>query len=154
MSDWYKLEPTDVLQKLETNQALGLSGATVATRLATYGPNELIERGAKSRWRILWEQLTATMVVILIIAAAVSAALGDYKDAIAILTIVVLNTLLGFRQEYRAEKAMAALKRLSVPNVKVRRDGHIVEISALDLVPGDIVLLEAGSLVQPTVAWF
>src|SRR5207244_3276486 len=82
-----------------------------------------------------------------IIAAAISLALGDYKDAIAILAIVVLNAVLGFSQEYRAEKAIAALKKLAVPNVKVRRSGHIKEMSARELVPGDIVLLETGNLV-------
>ena len=105
------------------------------------------ERGVKSPWLILWEQLTGLMVVILIVAAVVSGVLGDWKDAIAILAIVVLNAVLGFSQEFRAEKAMAALKQLAVPTVRVRRDGHVVEISARDLVPGDIVLLEAGDVV-------
>jgi Ca2+-transporting ATPase len=88
--------------------------------------------------------LRATLVVILIVAAAVSAALGDYEDAIAIVAIVVLNTILGVRQEYKAEHAMAALKKLAVPTVKVRRAGHVKEVSARELIPGDIVLLEAG----------
>ena len=87
------------------------------------------------------------MVVILIVAAVVSGLLGDWKDAIAILAIVVLNAVLGFTQEFRAERAMAALKQLAVPTVKVRRGGHVLEISARDLVPGDVVLLEAGALV-------
>jgi Ca2+-transporting ATPase len=115
--------------------------------LAEHGPNELVERGLKSPWRILWEQLTGLMVVILIVAAVVSGALGDWKDAIAILAIVVLNAVLGFSQEFRAEKAMAALKQLAVPTVKVRRDGHVGETSARELVPGDVALLEAGALV-------
>ncbi|NOZ29425.1 MAG: cation-translocating P-type ATPase [Chloroflexi bacterium] len=147
MSDWYRRDPVDVLARLETDAERGLSQAEAQRRLAEYGPNELIEHGLKSPWLILWEQLTAMMVVILIVAAVVSAALGDYKDAIAIVAIVVLNAVLGFTQEYRAEKAMAALKKLSVPTVKVRRDGHVQEISARELVPGDIVLLEAGDLV-------
>jgi Ca2+-transporting ATPase len=91
--------------------------------------------------------MTAVMVVILIVAAVISAFLGDYKDTIAIMAIVVLNSILGFTQEYRAEKAMAALKKLAVPTVKVRRDGHVREVSARELVPGDVVLLEAGALV-------
>ncbi|HSJ55094.1 MAG TPA: cation-translocating P-type ATPase, partial [Anaerolineae bacterium] len=82
-----------------------------------------------------------------IVAAIISAALGDWKDAIAILAIVVLNAALGFSQEYRAEKAIAALKQLAVPTVRVRRDGHVAEISAHSLVPGDVALLEAGVLV-------
>lgn len=147
MNDWYLMEQQDVLLSLETHLERGLSPEEVRRRLAEHGPNELIERGVKSPWRILWEQLTAVMVVILIISAVISAFLGDYKDAIAIAAIVVLNAVLGFTQEYRAEKAIAALKKLAVPTVKVRRDGQVREISARELVPGDIVLLEAGSLV-------
>ncbi|UCH58528.1 MAG: cation-translocating P-type ATPase, partial [Anaerolineales bacterium] len=124
-----------------------LTASEAQRRLAEHGANELVERGLKSPWRILWEQLTGLMVVILIVAAVVSGALGDWKDAIAILAIVVINAVLGFSQEFRAEKAMAALKQLAVPTVKVRRDGHVVEISARELVPGDVVLLEAGALV-------
>jgi Ca2+-transporting ATPase len=115
--------------------------------LDEHGPNELVERGLKSSWRILLEQFTGLLVIILIVAAVVSVVLGDWKDATAILAIVLLNAALGFSQEFRAEKAMAALKQLAVPTVRVRRDGHVVEILALDLVPGDVVLLETGALV-------
>ena len=87
------------------------------------------------------------MVVILLVAAAVSAFLGEYNDVIVIMAIVVLNAILGFTQEYRAEQAIAALKKLAVPTVKVRRSGRIEEISARELVPGDVVSLEAGNLV-------
>ncbi len=103
--------------------------------------------GGKSPWRILWEQLTALLVIILIFAAVVSALLGDFKDAIAIGAIVVLNAVLGFSQEYRAEKAMAALKKMAAPAVRVRRGGEVRAIPAARLVPGDIVLLEAGNIV-------
>jgi Ca2+-transporting ATPase len=147
MADWYRKEITEVVSLLATEAEAGLAQGEAQRRLAEHGPNELVERGLKSPWRILWEQLTGLMVVILIVAAVVSGALGDWKDAIAILAIVVLNAVLGFSQEYRAEKAMAALKQLAVPTVKVRRDGHVIEISARDLVPGDVVLLEAGALV-------
>jgi Ca2+-transporting ATPase len=147
MADWYLKERTEVVSLLATDAEAGLAPGEAQLRLAEHGPNELVERGLKSPWRILWEQLTGLMVVILIVAAVVSGALGDWKDAIAILAIVVLNAVLGFSQEFRAEKAMAALKQLAVPTVKVRRDGHVVEISARELVPGDVVLLEAGALV-------
>jgi Ca2+-transporting ATPase len=143
---WHTLSTKDVLSKLNSAEN-GLTQTMVEDRHTIFGYNELIERGIKSPWAILWEQLTALMVVILIIAAVISGVLGDYKDAIAIMAIVVLNALLGFTQEYRAEKAMAALRKMSVPVVKVRRDGHVIEISARDLVPGDIVLLEAGGFV-------
>ena len=147
MADWYRKETSDVASLLDSDAGAGLATAEAERRLAEHGPNELIERGAKSPWRILWEQLTGLMVVILIVAAVVSGVIGDWKDAIAILAIVVLNAVLGFSQEYRAEKAMAALKQLAVPTVKVRRGGRVIEISARELVPGDVVLLEAGALV-------
>ena len=146
MSEW-NLERESLLHVLKTDLETGLTQDEAEQRLAEHGFNELIDRGATSPWRILWEQLTAVMVVILIIAAVISAFVGDYKDAVAIMVIVVLNAALGFSQEHRAEKAMAALKRLAVPTVKVRRDRQIREISAKELVPGDIVLLEAGSAV-------
>jgi Ca2+-transporting ATPase len=141
------MEVTNIFTRLETDAEQGLEQVVAQGRLAEHGPNELIERGQKNPWLILWEQMTAVMVVILIVAAVISAFLGDYKDTIAIMAIVVLNAILGFTQEYRAEKAMAALKKLAVPTVKVRRDGHVREISARELVPGDVVLLEAGALV-------
>jgi Ca2+-transporting ATPase len=147
MTDWYKLSKEKVAEQLGIHPDQGLEDGEASQRLAEYGPNELVDRGVKSPWLILWEQLTGTMVVILIIAAVISYFLGDVIDTIAILAIVVLNALLGFRQEYKAEQAMAALKKLAVPNVRVRRGGHVREISAVQLVPGDVVLLEAGNLV-------
>ena len=147
MADWYRKTRDQVVTLLKTDAEAGLDPAEVGQRLAEHGPNELVERAAKSPWRILWEQLTGTMVVILIVAALVSGFLGDWKDAVAIMAIVILNAVLGFSQEYRAEQAMAALKQMAVPTVKVRRNGQVREISARELVPGDIVLLEAGALV-------
>lgn len=147
MQKWHTLTPAETLQQLNVEPALGLDEAEVQRRLAQYGPNELIERGAKSPWKILWEQLTGVMVVMLILAAGISLLLHETTDAIVILIIVVLNAALGFFQEYRAEQAMAALKKMATPHVRVRRAGHVREISARDLVPGDIVLLEAGGAV-------
>jgi Ca2+-transporting ATPase len=132
------------LKELNTDAASGLGLEDAARRREEYGPNELIERGAKSPWRIFAEQFTEVLVIVLIVAAVVSIFLGDMEDAVVILAIVMLNAAIGFRQEYRAEKAMAALKKLSTPEVKVHRDGHTRKISAVELVPGDIVLLEAG----------
>ncbi|HSF80636.1 MAG TPA: cation-translocating P-type ATPase [Anaerolineales bacterium] len=147
MTEWYQKEIKEVVSLLKSEVEAGLTANEAQRRLAEHGPNELIERGLKSPWHILWEQLTGLMVIILIVAAVVSGALGDWKDAIAILAIVIINAALGFSQEFRAEKAMAALKQLAVPTVKVRREGHVIEISARELVPGDVVLLEAGALV-------
>ncbi len=147
MSNWFSTEVPEVLEMLYTDEQKGLSPAQVEKRLEENGLNELVERGAKSPWSILWEQLTGILVVILILAGLVSALLGEVEDTIVILAIVVMNAILGFSQEYRAEQAIAALKKLAVPTVRVRRDGEVQEISARELVPGDIVLLEAGNKV-------
>ncbi len=144
---WYALNTNQALQQLDVDPAAGLAAAEVEARLQRFGPNALVERGGKKPWHILWEQLTSTLVVILIVAAGVSAIIGDWKDAVAILAIVVLNAILGFVQEYRAEQAMAALKQLAVPAVRVRRDGQVQDLPAPGVVPGDIVLLEAGNLI-------
>jgi len=136
-----------VLEALDTPLETGLSQAEAERRLAEVGLNELTEQGLRSPWRILAAQFTEVMVIVLIVAAAISLAIGDLKDAIAILVIVVLNAVLGFTQEYRAEQAMAALKKMTVPRIKVRRDGQVREISARELVPGDLFLLETGGTV-------
>ena len=145
---WHTSETRQVLDRLHVDPEQGLSAHEVEQRLREHGPNELIERGLKSPWSIMWEQLTAIMVVVLIIAAVVSLLLGDQLDAIVILAIVVLNAILGFVQEYRAEHAMAALKRMAAPVVKVRRDGQLQQVPAREIVPGDIILLEAGDAVS------
>jgi Ca2+-transporting ATPase len=147
MGEWHNVSADEAVRSLDSDVAGGLSGDEAARRVEQYGPNALVAKPPKTVWRILWQQLSSTLVVILIVAGVVSALLGDLKDAAAILVIVVLNAFLGVREEYRAEQAMAALKRLSAPVVKVRRGGHVVEVPAAELVPGDIVLLEAGNLV-------
>jgi P-type Ca2+ transporter type 2C len=143
----HQLSAEELPQRLQVKPAQGLLTEEARRRLAEQGPNELTERSARTPWAILWDQLSATMVLVLLAAAAISFALRDAKDAIAILAIVVLNAALGFVQEYRAEKAMAALKKLAVPSVTVRRDGQVQFVPARDLVRGDVLYLEAGNLV-------
>lgn len=145
MTDWHVLSTEASLAELKSDPQRGLSAAAAERRQEEYGPNELKETGGRSVWAILWDQLSGAMILLLVVAAAVSVFLSEYTDAIVIMAIVVLNALLGFFQEYRAEKAMAALKKLAVPIVRVRRDGQISEISARELVPGDVVLLEVGN---------
>jgi Ca2+-transporting ATPase len=147
MTIWHEETLGAVEKKLSTDLKMGLTAAEANGRLQQYGLNELEERGGKRPWRILWDQISSTMVLILIAAAVVSAFLGKTTETVAIAAIVVLFALLGFVQEYRAEQAMAALKKLSVPVVRVRRDGKQQEVSARDLAPGDLVLLEAGNMV-------
>lgn len=146
-ANWHQQEADAVLEELTVDPLQGLADAQVQQRVQDYGWNELVEIGVKSPWRILWEQLTATMELILLGAAIISFVLGMYRDGGMILAIVILFALLGFTQEYRAEKAMAALKQLTVPQVRVRRAGQVLELSARELVLGDIVLLEAGGMV-------
>jgi Ca2+-transporting ATPase len=146
VTDWYRLSTEEALHEA-AGAAPGLNTQEAEKRLAEHGPNELVQTGAKNPWRILLEQFTSVLIIILIIAAIVSAILGDHVEAIAIMAIVLLNGLLGFRQEYRAEKTMAALRQLAAPVVRVRRDGRVLEVPARELVLGDVVLIEAGNLI-------
>jgi len=147
-SSWHTLDPASVLTHLGGSTDRGLSAQAAGQRLKEDGPNELIERGAKSPLRVFAEQFTSLMILLLIAAAAVSGiVLREWKDALVILVIVILNALLGFWQEYRAEKALAALKSLSTPKVRVFRDSEVKEIASRELVRGDIVLIEAGNLI-------
>ncbi|MCP4177251.1 MAG: cation-translocating P-type ATPase [bacterium] len=144
---WFRETVSDTEKKLETCMKTGLKTEIVNERLNIFGNNEIIETGGRSALKIIFEQLFSTMVLILIVAVIISAFLGDHTEVIAIAAIVVLFVTLGFVQEYRAEKAMSALKKLSVPLVRVLRDGLEIETKATKLVPGDVVILEAGNIV-------
>jgi Ca2+-transporting ATPase len=149
--NWHLVDIQESISNLNSDQQNGLSKSEASARLAEYGANELVERGGRKPLTILWEQLTATMVLILIVAAIAAGLLGDTKNTIAILSIVVLYAFLGFTQEYRAEKAIAALKKMSVPNVRILRDGKLQEFPAHDLVPGDILQLETGNVLPADI---
>lgn len=144
---WHLTAAGDVFERLESNSAQGLTASQIQDRLAQHGPNELVEHGLKSPLAILLEQMKNPLVLLLIFAAIVSAFLGKTDSVIAIGAIVILNAVLGVVQEYRAEQAMAALKKMAAPLVRVRRGGRVMDVQSRDLVPGDIVLLEAGSIV-------
>ena len=146
MSAWHTNTNEEVLTKLETSPR-GLSDAEADVRIKRYGANRLEEKRRKSPLKMLLQQFTETMVLILIVAAILSFFLGKTTEGIAIMAIVLLFGFLGFFQEYRAEKAMAALNRMVVPKVRVRRNGATKEISAKQLVPGDIIEFEAGNVV-------
>ncbi len=143
MAEWYSLDTDLALQRLGS-RAEGLTESEAAERLAEHGPNQLEEKRGRSPILAFLSQFTEVMVIVLIVAAVISLLVGETVDAIMILVIVVLNAILGFSQEYRAEKAMAALRRLAIPTVKVRRGGRVVEVASVSLVPGDVILLEAG----------
>ncbi|MEQ8839391.1 MAG: cation-translocating P-type ATPase [Acidimicrobiales bacterium] len=148
--DWYRLS-VDAALGAQQSTADGLTSEDAARRLVEVGPNELIDNGSTHPLRIVWQQVSAVMVLILIGAALLSLVLGKFLEAGAIGAIVVLFTMLGFFQEYRAERAIAALRQMSVPIVKARRGGRTMEIPAVDLVPGDVVLFDAGTVVPADV---
>ena len=145
--EWHTLTPEQIAQILQVDYETGLNTSEAQKRLVQYGPNELIDKGVKNPLLILWEQLTDPLVIILIAAAIVSAFLGEVKSVIAISTIVILNAILGVSQEWRAEKAMAALQKMAAASVRVRREGKILDFPPQELVPGDVILLETGSII-------
>ena len=148
--EWHALKAEDVLRNLEV-QAKGLTTEEAQKRLEQYGPNQLQEAPRATFWEMLWEQLNNFVVILLIVASVISALLGDYVEAGAIMAIVVLNAVLGIVQERRAEEALAALKKLAAPDAQVLRDGSRKSIPAFELVPGDIVFLETGNFVPADV---
>ncbi len=148
-SSWHTVAIDKTLKQLSSNKDAGLSSQQVSERLQQYGPNELEETGGRSPWSIFVDQFTNIMLLMLMGVAVISAFLDIQsntfpKDAIAIFAIVILNGILGYFQEQSAEKALAALKNLASPLVRVLRDGKTSEIAAKELVPGDVMLLEAG----------
>jgi len=143
----YNLESSNLISSLESNEVQGLTSKQVLERVERFGKNELIESGGRSPFKIILDQLLSTMVLILIAATVVSFFIGDLTEVIAIAAIVVLFVALGFFQEYKAEKAMAALKKMSLPFVRAIRDGVEIQIKSTELVPGDIILLEAGNII-------
>lgn len=143
---WHALTGEQVLQHLQVHDE-GLTTEEAEKRLKHYGLNQLREAPRPGFLTLLWRQLSSFVVLLLIIASAVSMLLGDYVEAIAIMLIVVLNAALGIVQEQRAEQALAALKKLAAPDAQVIRDGVRKSVPAYNLVPGDIVFLEAGNFI-------
>jgi Ca2+-transporting ATPase len=146
LPDWYSLAPDEVRRELDTGPE-GLSSQEAAARLERYGANVLREEARETRLRVFLRQFKSVLIVILIVAAAISFLVGEALDAAAILIIVVLNALLGFSQEWQAGEAIEALKKLLVQHAVVIRDGERQEIDAAGVVPGDLVLLDMGERV-------
>ncbi len=145
--DWHALGVPEVIETLQTDGQIGLAPEEAKRRIDEYGTNELLEKPPPTFWDRLWAQLTEFVVIILLVAAIVSALLGDYIEAAAIMAIVVLNAAIGVIQESRAEEALAALKKMAAPDAQVIRGGSRVTVPTRELVPGDAVYLEAGSIV-------
>ena len=143
---WHQQTIDDVAEKLNTSPH-GLSSGEAVRRLGEYGPNELREKKKKTPFMMFLDQFKDFMILVLVAAAVISGVIGEPADTIAIVVIVILNAVIGFIQEYRAEQAMAALKKMSAPIAAVLREGRLTEAAAAQLVPGDVVLLEAGRIV-------
>ncbi|MFZ4624069.1 MAG: cation-translocating P-type ATPase [Rhodoferax sp.] len=144
---WHTLSATDAALALAVVPADGISTRTASERLAEYGENKLNEAAPRPLWLKFLDQFKNFLVIILLFAAMLAWAIGDLKDAGVILVVVLLNAGLGFWQEHRAERTLAALKGMLAAHARVRRDGLVADIDASQLVPGDIVLLEAGDRV-------
>ena len=143
--NWHNLDINKVFALTGSSPA-GLSSQLVEQRIVEYGLNELLEKKKRPAWLLFLRQFNDFMIMLLIAAAIISGVIGDIGDTVVILVIVLLNAVIGFVQEYRAGKAMEELKKLSTPQVEVLRNGLPVMLSSVNLVPGDIVFLEAGTL--------
>jgi Ca2+-transporting ATPase len=146
MDNWHQIDIPKVLE-LTGGTDMGLSTREAAKKLLSDGPNEIIELKTKPAWIIFLFQFKDVMIMVLIGAAIISAVVGDISDTIIILSIIILNAIIGFLQEYRAEKAINALKQLAVPNILVMRNQKLSHVSSLALVRGDMVVLEAGNII-------
>lgn len=145
-SDWYRIDTDTALQQLETSER-GLTDVEAKLRQKRCGPNSISEVNRRTLRAMVAAQFTDFMIIVLLAAAVVSGFIGEPQDTIAILVIVVLNAIIGVVQEYRAERAVAALRVMAAPEALVTRDGQTVSLPSAELVPGDIVLLEAGNIV-------
>jgi Ca2+-transporting ATPase len=143
---WYASTVEETFKRLESGPA-GLSSDEAARRLEKFGPNEIQAQGRVSPWTILLEQFKNVLIIILLLATALSAFLGHGVEAIAITVIVLFAVILGFIQEFRAERAIEALREMAAPNATVIRDGRDQRVPARDLVPGDVIVLSTGDKV-------
>lgn len=150
-NQWYKLSSDAVVSELESNFSQGLSSGEAVRRLAQNGYNELKEKPREPLWRKFLNQFKDFLVIILISASIISALVGEPADSLVIIAIVILNACLGVFQEAKAEKALDALKRMSAPNSKVIRDGHVLVTPSRELVVGDVIMLDAGDYIPADV---
>ncbi|MEM3040517.1 MAG: cation-transporting P-type ATPase, partial [Nitrososphaerota archaeon] len=146
-ADWHALSVSECLELLGTDAEKGLSKNEARRRKEIFGPNIIERKKGVSPLKILIRQFMNLMIIILLIATAISALLGEYIDAVVILVIVLVSSVLGFWQEFRAERIVESLRKMLSPTCNVLRDGEKLRIAAEDVVPGDILLLEAGDKV-------
>lgn len=141
---WWLQTEVELCHNLNTDLHQGLSQGEAKKRLQEYGLNQLLEQPKESPLRLFFDQFSSSIIWILIAGAVIAGALGEWIDAIAIIVIVILNALLGFIQEYRAERSLAALRKMVAPTSKVIREGRLQKLPSKEIVPGDLVLIEAG----------
>jgi len=144
---WHTMTIEEVIQRLNVDTHSGLTVDEWSARLVQCGSNRLVEPSRRKAWRMFLDQFKSLLILVLITGALLAGAIGDLKDALAILVVVLINAALGFYQEYRAEQSLAALKKMLAPKAEARRDGHTRMLPSEELVPGDIVLLDAGDRV-------
>jgi Ca2+-transporting ATPase len=144
---WHELSPQQVASRLEVEPGQGLDPRRVELSRASHGENRLAEKPPRPDWLLFLQQFNSLLIWVLIGAAVLAGAIGDLQDAVVIVGVVLFNAVLGFWQEHRAEATLAALKKMLSPEARVRRAGHVLEIPARELVPGDVVLLEPGNRV-------
>jgi len=147
---WHALDSDEAIARLDSS-AHGLSSAEAAARRANFGPNRLEVRKPTPLWVVVLRQFRSPLIAILLVAATITLALQDWVDATAILIVLVLNASIGFWEETRAEREMRALASLTVPGARAVRDGHVIRLRAIELVPGDVVALESGEQVTADV---
>lgn len=151
---WFSKSSDETLNELAVNPAVGLSSDEVNSRLEKYGPNKLKGKPKKSLISLFFAQLKDMLIYVLLGATIITIAIGEYVDAIIIIFVVILNAAIGVFQEYKAEKAIEALQKMTTPKSLVRRDGEVKEVNSEEIVPGDIVILDAGRFVPADLRLF
>ena len=151
--NWHLLSLFEISKLLNTSPT-GIDNLTASQRLVEYGKNQIVDKKKKTVLQMLFNQLSDFMILILMAAAVISGILGDVTDTAIIIAIIILNAVVGIIQEYRAEKAMEALKQMVATNARVFREGKPIDIPASDLVPGDVVMLEAGNIIPADIRFF
>ncbi|MCL7395791.1 MAG: hypothetical protein LZ161_06215, partial [Thaumarchaeota archaeon] len=147
IENWHSMDVKEVIAKIRTDPERGLTTEEAMSRLSTFGPNELERSKGVSGLKIFVNQFKNVLILLLLTATVISAILGELIDSILIFVIVMAATILGFVQEMRAERALEALKKMLSPRANVIRDGKVVNVATREIVPGDVLLLEAGDKV-------
>lgn len=148
---WFLKSQDEIIKEFNVDPKFGLSNDEAARRLKQYGMNQLKGKPKKSIFSLFLSQMKDMLIYVLLGAAAITIFIGEYSDAVIILLVVLLNALIGVIQEYKAEKAVEALQKMTTPKSLVRRDGEVIEIKSEEVVPGDIVILDAGRFIPADI---